>query len=181
MPKPRKNLHDLPPAATRRKFLTFATSAHAFWSALSTSFGAAKWAVLAAVFSTLYALPAGAQSLPRTVPGTVSGAPMAPAGAVSWVQMTGLSVALVLALWAMLSSLRRIAERMRWVSAHQSARLRRALQVSVGGLLLMAVFIPYLAEHYPLIALSLLPALGLLLMLVFNQRAPQQVADQTPN
>lgn len=131
------------------------------------------------IATLLYSLPAAAQALPRTVPGAMSNAAGADLHAVSWVQMTILSMALVLTLWAMLSSLRRIAEKLRWVSPHQSVRLRRALQVGIGGLLLVAVFIPYLAEHYPLLALATLPALGLIAALVLSQRAPE-VADQNP-
>lgn len=74
----------------------------------------------------------------------------------SWVTATLVSVAAVLALWVTSMTLFVVLRRARWLSAHRHSRLGRILQVAFGALFLMAVVMPYLAMHHPMLAAGLL-------------------------
>lgn len=124
------------------------------------------------------ARPAWAQGEPlATIPPMGDGA--AALGALTWVQVTFAAVISVLSLWVLGSATLWVAGRMRWVTRYRQNRLARALQVALGGLLLMAVLLPYLVEHHPMIAL-VLPLMGIFTLLAVNLRA-DDLADQNPS
>jgi hypothetical protein len=99
-------------------------------------------------------------------------------GAHSWVQITIASVLAVLGAWMLAAWGLWLARRFRWVTPHRYSRLARGTQVVMGGLLLSAVFIPYLAEHHPVVAVGL-PTGATLMAIFFGFRAPQ-IIDQNP-
>jgi len=120
------------------------------------------------------AIPAWAQGAPIS-----AGAKgFATLGVISWVQVTFASVVSVLVGWVLATVFLWVAGRMRWVTRHRQNRLARALQVALGGLLLMAVLLPYLAEHHPVVAM-MLPLMGIVTMLAVGMRSVHLV-DQNP-
>lgn len=124
------------------------------------------------------ALPAWAQGEPIGAFSAVGGG-FAAMGALSWVQLTFASVVTVLAGWVLATGMIGVAGRLRWVTRHRQNRLARALQVAFGGLLLMAVLLPYLVEHHPIVAL-MLPMMGILTTFAVGMRTTH-LADQNPS
>ncbi|MFW5967767.1 MAG: hypothetical protein ACOCV2_09630 [Persicimonas sp.] len=102
-------------------------------------------ATVAGLLCTLLAVPAQAQS--ATVQSQSS-----------WVMATLASVSTVVLLWGVALLVFRLARRFRWVAPHRHGRISRALQVTFGGLLLLSVFMPYLALHHPAVAVGLILA-----------------------
>ena len=103
------------------------------------------------------AAPASAQSL-----GAATGAP--------WVTATLVSVSAVFALWVTAAGLFSLARRLRWVSPHRHSRLTRGVQVTFGGLLILAALVPYLALNHPLIGVGVL-ACSMVLAIVLGSRS----------
>lgn len=102
-------------------------------------------AALAGLACALVALPAYAQSA------TVEA--QSP-----WVVATFASVSAVVVLWGVALAGFGLARRLRLVPPQRHGRISRALQVTFGGLLLMSVFMPYLAMHHPAVAVALVLA-----------------------
>jgi len=149
--------------------------------ALLTSAGAARRVLFGGVVSGMLlagARPAWAQGEAlATIPTMGDGA--AALGALSWVQLTFAAVLSVLSVWVLGSAMLWVAGRMRWVTRYRQNRLGRALQVALGGLLLVAVLLPYLVEHHPIVAL-VLPVMGIFTLLAVSMRT-DDLPDQNPS
>ncbi len=89
----------------------------------------------------------------------------------SWVNTTIVSISVVSLLWMGSAMAFSLARRFHWLSGHRHSRLSRGLQVLFGGLLLMAVFLPYLAIHHPVVAVGVFVA-ATITALVFGARPP---------
>jgi hypothetical protein len=92
-----------------------------------------------------------------------------------WVNTTLVAVATVFALWVGAVSFFLLARKFRWMSPHRHSRVSRAVQVTFGGLLLLAFFLPYLAFHHPIVAAALLVVSGLVLVAARGRRADAQM------
>jgi hypothetical protein len=90
----------------------------------------------------------------------------------SWITATIVSVSSVLALWIAAVVLSGLARKLRWVSPHRHSRLTRGVQVVFGGLLLLAMMMPYLAMNHPLVAAGLVGT-GLLMTIMVGSRNRQ--------
>lgn len=140
---------------------------HSNWTMRTARSLRSAIAAVAGLACALFALPAYAQS--STV-----------AGQSPWVMATVLSVSAVFVLWGVAAGAFRIARRLRWVPTGREAQVSRALQVTFGGLLLLSVFMPYLAMHHPVVALGLV-ALSLLWVLVSGCGQSRSGSETTPH
>lgn len=92
-----------------------------------------------------------------------------------WVNTTLVAVASVFALWVGAVSFFLVARKLRWVSPHRHNRVSRAIQVTFGGLLLLAFFLPYLAFHHPIVAAAVLVVSGLVFIAARGRHADAQM------
>lgn len=123
--------------------------------------------------------PAWAQNSPVAAIPPLGEGLAASLGSFSWVQVTFAAISTVLGGWILSTGLLWTAGRLHWVTQHQLVRLTRALQVTMGGLLLTAVLLPYLVEHHPIVAIFL-PVMGMLAMVGLSMRT-NDLIDQNPS
>lgn len=123
-------------------------------------------AAVAGLFCAVFAVPVQAQSA------TVEA--QSP-----WVMATLASVSAVVVLWGVALLAFRLARRLRWVPPHRHGRISRALQVTFGGLLLLSVFMPYLAMHHPAVAVGLI-LVAVLWIYLYNCNQPFSGGETSP-
>jgi hypothetical protein len=96
----------------------------------------------------------------------------------SWVAATIISVSTVVGLWLCAVMLSGLARKLRWMSPHRHSQLARGVQVLFGGMLLLAMMMPYLAMNHPVAAAGVV-AVVLFMALVLGSRARQPAVGQT--
>ncbi len=96
-----------------------------------------------------------------------------------WVRATLLAVMAVFGLWLVAVGFFLVARKFRLMSSHRHLRLSRALQVAFGGLLLAAVFMPYLVMNHPLVATAVLLG-GVVLAACVGTNQPRWSGESQP-